>query len=450
MSGFRYTYEITYASVVAGKFSIDTGASKIKIAAWETPTTGDNSTQLAALKAGDIVNYDRNGTGYYGYVILSSGPTTGGTPNDNWYEFSYSAKFGASLSTTSYSLQVIPAGATGPTGSTGPTGPTGAASTVTGPTGFTGPTGATGATGATGPTGPAGMVLLDEQRLTSSGTYTGPTGAQLYVIDVYGAGGGGESGQMAGTNVANTATGGQGGFGGAYKRYVVTADQLGASISYTIGAGGNGGAQAAGVNNQGTGGGFSSFGGYVAYGGAYGYGGSADVYGHEPDEVIGIYSTKTRYTAQGGIGNNGSVPGSSINTNSGVYNLYGGAGGGGGGGRLSSVSSAGNAGGTSATAPSTVYTYNADSASITNVASGGGGAGGSGAAGTNGTNNQNGFGGSGGGGGGGRASAVAYAGGVGGAPGGGGGGGGGASGTGGQGGAGGNGGRGEIYIWVFG
>jgi len=437
MSGFRYTYEITYASVVAGKFSIDTGASKIKIAAWEGPTFGDNSNQLAALKAGDIVNYDRNGTGYYGYVILSSGPTTGGTPNDDWYEFSYSAKFGAALSTTLYSLQVIPAGATGPTGATGATG---AASTVTGPT------------GATGATGPAGMVLLDEQRLTSSGTYTGPTGAQLYVIDVYGAGGGGESGQMAGNNVANTATGGQGGFGGAYKRYVVTADQLGASISYTIGAGGNGGAQAAGINNQGTGGGYSSFGGYVAYGGAYGYGGTTDTNGHIPDEVIGVDGTsnKTRYTAQGGLGNNGSVPGSSINTNSGVYNLYGGAGGGGGGGRLSSVSSAGNAGGTSATAPSTVYTYNANSASITAIATGGGGAGGSGAAGTNGTDNQNGFGGSGGGGGGGRASAVAYAGGVGGAPGGGGGGGGGASGTGGQGGAGGNGGRGEIYIWVFG
>jgi hypothetical protein len=413
----------------------------------------------ADLDANDRYTFSFSRTGDLG----ETGPTgpTGATGPDGIFEVSATAPTGAVQGETWYntntgksyiyyddgdSQQWVEFGdnAVGPTG---PTGATGAASTVTGPTG------PAGATGPTGPTGPGGMTLLDEQIFTSSGTYTQPTGAKLYIIDVYGAGAGGESGQMSGTNAAGTASGGQGGGGGAYIRYIAEAGDFGATISYTIGAGGTGGAQSLGIHNQGTGGGASSFGEVYAMGGSRGYNGGGANYGHKPQQFVGYETDNPQGNIQfiglGGLGNNYSA-GSKANYTSGISNLFGGAGGGGGGGRVSSTTSAGNAGGASYINPTSVITVDANAAQITSLGSGGGAAGGSDANGTVGIDAQNGFGGSGGGGGGGRVSGIAYTGGAGGIPSGGGGGGGGANGTGGQGGAGGAGARGEVRIWVYG
>ena len=92
------------------------------------------------------------------------------------------------------------------------------------------------------------------QVFTSSGTYT-PTGGMLFaIIECVGGGGGG--GGCANSTAGNQGGAGGGG-GGAYSRKVVTAADIGASKTVTIGAGGAGGAAG---NNNGVAGGDTSVG----------------------------------------------------------------------------------------------------------------------------------------------------------------------------------------------
>lgn len=108
---------------------------------------------------------------------------------------------------------------------------------------------------------------IESQEFTASGTYT-PTAGMLYVIvEIVGGGGGGGG---AATSIAGAQYGGGGGAGGTYSRRVLTAAQVGASQSVTIGAAGSAGS--AGGGNGGTGG-TTSFGSLVtAPGGAGGTG----------------------------------------------------------------------------------------------------------------------------------------------------------------------------------
>lgn len=76
------------------------------------------------------------------------------------------------------------------------------------------------------------------QEFTSSGTWTKPTGATLVLVEVWGAGGGGASGCLHLSGSASVGGGGGGGGGYAFRWF--NADDLSATESVTVGAGGTG------------------------------------------------------------------------------------------------------------------------------------------------------------------------------------------------------------------
>jgi hypothetical protein len=114
---------------------------------------------------------------------------------------------------------------------------------------------------------PGGAV--DIQQFTASGTWTKPAGATTVFVRAFGAGAGGQSGQLAAASTAKS--GGIGGGGGAYFEMWIAADELPSTVAVTVGAGGTGGAaltNTAALGNHGAAGGNSSFGDYVIAGGA--------------------------------------------------------------------------------------------------------------------------------------------------------------------------------------
>ena len=99
---------------------------------------------------------------------------------------------------------------------------------------------------------PAGATGPNVQVFTSSGTFTVPAGITKLTVDVWGGGGGGANSFVGGT----AAAGGYGGFG----RVSLTGLTPGASITVTVGAGGNAGTSTGGGSTGGT----SSFGSYLS------------------------------------------------------------------------------------------------------------------------------------------------------------------------------------------
>lgn len=117
------------------------------------------------------------------------------------------------------------------------------------------------------------FTQVNVQRVTASGsgTYT-PTSGMQYVIVRAQAGGGGAGG--AATTTAGNAACASGGGGGEYIEALFTAAQIGASKSFSVGAGGNGGSAG---NNNGNNGSNTTFNTtyIVATGGVAGSGGAS-------------------------------------------------------------------------------------------------------------------------------------------------------------------------------
>ena len=295
---------------------------------------------------------------------------------------------------------------------------------------------------------------VDEQKFTSNGTWTAPSGITTVMVVACGGGGSGGGGQTAASGAIRG--GGSGGGGGARAELIMDATTAGSSQSVTVGAqvsGGNAGA-------AGTAGNGSSFGTLViAKGGGAGSAGSSSSNvsgggGGGWGLVGGNGSTTTVSGGDNATANaqgNGGAGGGSTSNAAGKPAEYGG---GGGGGDVDTGATAGSAGGQSiwggggggggggANASNAIVAGGAGGLSG-GYSSGGGGTAGSGAIGGTGANATSAQCAAGGGGGGTTTTSTAYAGGPGGTGGGGGGGGGGGT----TGGTGGTGGSGEV--WVF-
>jgi hypothetical protein len=178
----------------------------------------------------------------------------------------------------------------------------------------------------------SGQAPQIDSLTSASGTWNKPTGAVRHVLKLQAGGGGAGSGRRGATSTVRT--GGGGGGGGGYTEVEVPTSELAASIAYTIGAAGTGGAAVTADDtngNPGTSGGNVTFGAYRAYGGIGGSGG-------------------TTAAAAGGTGNAGTSLGGSGAASSGTGGVGGnstpaaGAPGGAGGGGITSGNAAANGG----------------------------------------------------------------------------------------------------------
>ena len=187
-----------------------------------------------------------------------------------------------------------------------------------------------------------GIRTVKIQTFSASGTYTPSTGMLHAVIEAIGGGAGGGGVAIC---TGGTINGAGGGGAGSYARKVVTAVQVGASQTVTIGAGGSGGAAGA---NAGIAGGDTSVGtlcigkggsggagapdGAAGAGGAGGVAGTGDVTIVGGNGIAGSRSTNATFIftfLSGGCsvwGQGGLI---SVNTNGSVGTGYGSGGGGG-------------------------------------------------------------------------------------------------------------------------
>lgn len=214
--------------------------------------------------------------------------------------------------------------------------------------------------------------VLNTQTFTASGTWTkptSPTGAWV-LVEVWGGGGGG----------GGTASTGAGG-GGGYSWGIFAVDDLGATETVTVGAGGAKG-------NPGTVGGTSSFGSHLsAYGGGGGYNGGGGGGGQTSAGTAANVSTGGNGGGPvGGTGDNGTdtAATSGVSGGGGAYNqspsgaagFFGGGGGGaasGPNGGASFYGGGGGGGGASGTGGVSVHGGNGGATGVAGTAPGGGG-----------------------------------------------------------------------------
>lgn len=132
------------------------------------------------------------------------------------------------------------------------------------------------------------ITRVNVQQFTSSGTYTPTSGMAYAIIECVGGGGGGGGA----TGAVGSDVGGGGGGAGSYSRSIVTAAQIGASKSVTVGAGGT----ASGFGNGNPGGSSSittlcvangGSGGTAATSAAVGFGGPGGAAGTGTTAVAG-------------------------------------------------------------------------------------------------------------------------------------------------------------------
>jgi Collagen triple helix repeat (20 copies) len=181
----------------------------------------------------------KNVVGPGGTAMLTGGEIKAGSV----YEFVYD---GENFQLLRPPAAFGPQGPPGPAGSQGPPGQTGLQGSVgsqgpAGPQGQPGVPGAVGATGQTGVAGPAGTFKHEQvwwgPQPNHGGTYaygswTAPADCTLVLVHMWGAGGGGGGSTGYGA--------GGGGGGGAFVRGLIIVTP-GQTISFSIGAGGNGG-----------------------------------------------------------------------------------------------------------------------------------------------------------------------------------------------------------------
>lgn len=190
------------------------------------------------------------------------------------------------------------------------------------------------------------VVSKFSRAFASSATFIRPPGYSYFDTELRGAGGSGGSGSCGGG--ATTKSGGAGGGGGGYTRKLLTAAEIGTSISVTIGAGGAlaVGATTAIGNNGGTGGN-SAIGSVLTVTGGLGGAGGAGT----ATTAGGVGGSAPGATSDYYLGAPGGQTGNSTSS-AGLGRPHAGAGGGGGGGEFSDDSfiSAGppKAGGTNA------------------------------------------------------------------------------------------------------
>lgn len=105
------------------------------------------------------------------------------------------------------------------------------------------------------------ITTCNIQTLSGSGTYTPTAGMKFIIVEMCGGGGGSGGVSAAAGVIATSASGAPGG----YLRFMMTAAQVGASLSYAVGAAG-----AAGTSTPGAGGngGATTFGNWTAAAGA--------------------------------------------------------------------------------------------------------------------------------------------------------------------------------------
>lgn len=158
-------------------------------------------------------------------------------------------------------------------------------------------------------------ISVTTQVFTASGTYTKPTGLLSCIVECVGGGAGGGGCAAANNNeVANASGGGAGG----YCRKTFQDSELSATVTVTIGSGGNGGVAG---NNNGTNGGNTSFDTLlIANGGTNGFGAASGFF---------VFSGGVGGTATGGdINCNGGYGGDGFfSTHSTVYAGISGSGG---------------------------------------------------------------------------------------------------------------------------
>lgn len=176
---------------------------------------------------------------------------------------------------------------------------------------------------------------------TSTDTWTKPSSGTFVMVELWGGGGSGSS----------VATGGCGGGGGGYAKKIFDIDDLGATETVTVGAGGASVLRTG--DNSGNAGGTSSFGSHLyAYGGAGGVNLAGGAYGGGGGGAISAGSGITGGDVGGGNGGNNADGDNASNTDGGgggaggqdAHNDGGNAYGGGGGGGGASMTVVGNGG----------------------------------------------------------------------------------------------------------
>ncbi|TCL04209.1 hypothetical protein [Sodalis ligni] len=136
--------------------------------------------------------------------------------------------------------------------------------------------------------------LLNIKTFATSGSYTATTGTKKIIVKMVGGGGSGASGPV---NISGYQSGGGGGASGCYLEFSILISALTTPVSITIGAGGSGVSNSAGIM-----GGTTSFGSYASVLGGFGgqilasTNSASVIYGMSGSRGVGSYTLSSSAT----------------------------------------------------------------------------------------------------------------------------------------------------------